>query len=463
MSGDASVESLTIVPPAREWARLIASRPRPAHARRFREQLGLPPDRPVVMTGHQAEFWHPGILAKHFAADAAARAFGCTAAWVFVDQADPPANTVVRYPARGPDGRLVARAWDAAAGARGRSGFGCVDAGLAAVERSWIARAGEPTPVRRMIAVLSDLLAPLIPPAPIVLATELGRTDLFAALVEAMRRNPASCVAAHNSAARAHPSAHVRALVADEVQDRFELPLWHVPPGGTRRRVYAESLASTPVHELAPRAVLLTGILRLAGCDLFIHGTGGGGDECMRVGERARTVPHSHEGYDRVTEDWLGAWARSDGAVAGPLGGGLAPIAVVTATRFLPIAGEPIPGAPEVARARWLAHRARHDPALLRDERAAAAKRALVAEIAGARRHSRERSDLYARMHEGLDRARRDHASDLDALARRAADADARRADAAIAHDRTRPFPLYPEATLRGLRDEIRAAFGVAP
>ena len=33
----------------------------------------------------------------------------------------------------------------------------------------------------------------------------------------------------------------------------------------------------------------MTGLMRLAGCDLFIHGTGGGA-------------------YDLVTEEWLGSW-----------------------------------------------------------------------------------------------------------------------------------------------------------
>ena len=39
-----------------------------AEARAFREQLGLPTDRPIVMSGHQAQIWHPGILSKYLAA-----------------------------------------------------------------------------------------------------------------------------------------------------------------------------------------------------------------------------------------------------------------------------------------------------------------------------------------------------------------------------------------------------------
>ncbi len=422
------------------------------------------------MTGHQAEFWHPGILAKYVAADAAARAFGASPAWVVVDQADPAANTVVPYPFRGADGALAIESWDVsgapptgrATTVRERRETAIPDfvrTGLDRIASVWAAHADQPAPARRLSAALADLIAPLIPPAPAVFATDLARTDLFRALIEAMRRDPAPCIAAHNAAARAHPSARIRPLVADEVQDRFELPLWHIAPGSARRRVYAEMLGSIPPRELAPRAVLLTGILRLAACDLFIHGTGGGGDEGVSTRDRP-PMAASHEGYERVTEDWLTAWARSDRAIADLLAGGLAPMAVVTATRLLPLAADPVPTEADVARDRWRAHHARHDPGLLRDAPAAAQKRELVSAIEAAPRRSRERSDLYARLHTTLDQARRAHAPDLEALARRADHARARRADAAIAHDRTWPFPIYPEPMLLALRDEIRAAFG---
>ncbi len=461
-------ESLTIDPPGCEWAQRIQARapsqspvsdPARERASRFRSQLGLPIDRPVIMTGHQAEFWHAGILAKYFAADAAAKAVGAEAAWVVVDQTEPRANTVVRYPAR-ERARLVERRWGVGAARPEPSGIDFVDAGLARIEGAWNGAGRDADFVRRLTATLGALL-PLVSRAPLVYASELGKTDLFRALVEAMRRDPASCVRAHNEAAIAHPTTGIRPLMADEVQDRFELPLWHLAPGGPRRRVYAESLGSVPPDQLAPRAVLLTGILRIGACDLFIHGTGGGGG-----GESGQgTPPAMHrgwgprEGYDRVTEEWLERWGRADPDVGAIVSVGLAPATVVTATRFLPLTGDPLPSGAEVARARWMVHRALHDPTLLRDVGAARQKQELVRAIAAAPRHSRERAALFHRMHDALDRARHDHSADLDALRDRADAAEASRNDAALAYDRTWPFPLFPESSMRELRDEIGAAF----
>src|SRR5215213_3876168 len=61
--------------------------------------------RPLIITGHQPEFWHPGILAKYLAADAAARVVGGDVLWVVVDQARP-SSVWVPYPAR-VEGRLT--------------------------------------------------------------------------------------------------------------------------------------------------------------------------------------------------------------------------------------------------------------------------------------------------------------------------------------------------------------------
>jgi hypothetical protein len=83
---------LTIRPPAPEWAALLKHNDS-AQATRFRRELGLPTGKPLIMTGHQAEFWHTGILAKYLAADAAAGALGADVAWLVVDQ-DRPARWI---------------------------------------------------------------------------------------------------------------------------------------------------------------------------------------------------------------------------------------------------------------------------------------------------------------------------------------------------------------------------------
>ena len=87
--------------------------PRPAHAggREFRRQLGLTTDRPVIMSGHQAELWHAGIAAKALAAPTPPRHDSAAAAWVIVDQ-DPgaPARSAIRSSAKVPRDRTPARA-----------------------------------------------------------------------------------------------------------------------------------------------------------------------------------------------------------------------------------------------------------------------------------------------------------------------------------------------------------------
>jgi hypothetical protein len=235
----------------------------------------------------------------------------------------------------------------------------------------------------------------------------------------------------------------VRPLVADEVQDRYELPLWWLPPGGPRHHVYAEMLGEIPLDQLAPKALLMTGVLRLAGCDLFIHGTGGGGTE-----ESA-----GHEGYDRVTEDWLHAWLGTEPSK-------LAPITVATATRLLPLPGGEPPEPSAVARAVWLAHHARHSPDVLRDAYYGDAKARLVHAVRAA--PAPDRARLFRQLQALLAEYRRLHEPDLQAMQRQAALASGRLLNAAVAFDRTWAFPLYPDSQLESLQAEIIAAFSGA-
>ena len=56
---------------ASQW-KLRDAGARPSLATDLRDALGIAPLRPVIMTGHQAGFWHCGILAKTLAASACA-------------------------------------------------------------------------------------------------------------------------------------------------------------------------------------------------------------------------------------------------------------------------------------------------------------------------------------------------------------------------------------------------------
>jgi hypothetical protein len=247
-----------------------------------------------------------------------------------------------------------------------------------------------------------------------------------------MRADPGACARADNAAVSRHPHAHVRALIDEP--GRVELPLWRMPdkPGRARLPVFAPDLPDVDPAHLAPRALLMTALERLAMCDLFIHGTGGGQ-------------------YDRITEAWLARWLP---------GRALAPTAVVTATRLLPFGITPPPPR-EIARARWRAHHARHDPGALGDSEAAGRKLQILTELRTARSRGQTPARAFTALHALLDDVRSRRAAQLADLDSQAAAGLRQRALAEVVYERAWPFPLYPQETLRDLRTEIATAFGV--
>jgi hypothetical protein len=448
-------ECLSIDPAPPRWPELLAPR----------ESRPL-----VIMTGHQAEFWHPGILAKYFAAGAAARALNASGRnavvhWTVPDQdshdpsriaypmktAGGPAKAAWSVPFRAgatlsagafsPDTPLAAlppleAPRDLAGAVKSlRPALPCVEEGLLRIGEAIRTHSSEPSVARQITRSLCDLATAAVPdlkPAKLVYASELHRHDIFSELLERMRADPSACTLAYNAAVARRPHAHVRALVNEP--GRAELPLWRMPdkPGRARRPVFASDLPDVDPSHLAPRALLMTALERLAMCDLFIHGTGGGQ-------------------YDRITEEWLSRWLP---------GRKLAPTAVVTATRLLPFEITPPPPR-EIARARWRAHHARHDPRAFGDAGAEARKQTILKELRTARSRGESPSRAFTALHTLLDDVRSRHGSELAALDAQAADGLRQRDLAEVVHDRTWPFPLYPQETLRALRSDVDAAFGL--
>jgi hypothetical protein len=422
---------------------------------RFREQLGLPTEGIVVMAGHQAEFWHPGILAKWFAMHAVvrqlrARGLAAHAAWLVVDQdANDPRR--LAFPARVgdapgselwtlgqgipevPTGSSPPIAPGAPPEAAASSPCARELARIAELLRS---RAGEPDLASQFTGALTDDLSAWTGPASIVRATALSRTTLMINLIRWLDADAPAAVLAYNAAAITEPGADVRPLQVDERAGKIELPLWRVQQGVPRARVHAGEVSQIPADQLAPRAILMTALVRLAACDLFIHGLGG-------------------ERYEHVTDRWLASWLP----VERP-----APVAVASATRFMPgLAGASPPPTPEEIRdAVWRAEHARNDPAMVGDQTGAAQKAALLRELREARTKGPKR-EAFLKMRRALEEAAARNAAALEVLDARAARLRQRAAESAVVYRRDWPAALYPKDAIARLRRDIDGAFGLSP
>lgn len=443
----------TLRPPLAEWPGVLdawlARRDRSEFAPRaaeFRRELGLPADRPLILSGHQPVLWHPGILAKYVAASAAAKAWStaharaCAAAWLVVDHdhADPGE---LRYPAVDESGRVfaaVAHPGGALPDMPERVAFAVPPLPRAALpSRPWPGIAqhlerlldtvanlapGSGNAAEQVARSYGPLVEGLCPALPLVFASRLAGTRFFSALVDRVARDPARCISTHNAAARAAPGAGVRPLDAA----RLELPLWQIMGEGTEMRrepVYAAGLASVPRGRLLPKALFLTAALRLAGCDLFIHGTGG-------------------EVYDRATDRWIADWLGESAM--------LAPTVAAAATLYLPLPSHGVVSERELNRLRQRVRAPRYSPAFVGDAAAESARRELVRAIASLPPHAPERRERFDTLHALLETYRRDRAGAIAAQESRARNAYTA-AGADLSRDREWPFPLYPREALNAL------------
>ena len=184
-----------------------------------------------------------------------------------------------------------------------------------------------------------------------------------------------------------------------------------------------------------PRALLLTGLLRGAGCEVFIHGGGGG----------ATGVPG---GYDKVTERWMQAW----------LGWTLAPSVVVSATMRLARGGGVVVTPRDVARAVARARRARFSPGLLGQVGAEEEKQRLLGVLADRRGTAAGRRAAFGALRAVQERASADAAESLRAMDAEAARLHEQMEGDRLASDRTWPFPFHGRARLEALSRAIAGA-----
>jgi len=409
-----------------------------------------------VWTGHQATLWHPGIFAKYLAADAAAAAAASADARVQQVVVDQDTYHPLRFELPVRDGDRVRAVAIELAPVDGGVPPGCQppadhDALHSALTELIARHATYAGPLKCLRAALLDptdarpatlaeqshralrrLADDLIGGDPLggeaVYATKLLVDPARRALIERMVDRAEACVAAYNRAVAAEPRAGITPLRRGA--GVVELPLWRVQPGQPRRRVYVDLDAPElphPWEQLAPRALLLTAMLRApARSAVFIHGSGGGV-------------------YDRVTEQWWDEWT----------GERLAPMAVVTADLHLDFGDLPIATRASLAEALWYRHHLPHnidrelpeyaDPSLT------AEKRGLLAHMDDDRDRDRRRT-AFDRLHAINRRLAEDNPEAVDAAGRAVNRARAGVANAGVAGKRDWPFFLYPAEALRGLR-----------
>ena len=447
-------------------------------------------DKPVIMSGHQAAFWHMGIAAKWLALHEAGECLGASTAWVVVDH-DPEDFSGLSVPVRDAAGTLRAERIElapvkvaesiragvppclvdpfdaelrlpASVKADQLGGFGPnLQLAKAALMQAKTTHRGHSAAMQVATAaaeMLGHAAGAGTRPGKLFPVTALHTTDLFVSLLNKVSESihaAAACTAAYNLAIAAAPHSRMAPLVCKVAAGRVELPLWHLDRAtGIRKRVFFHTLGGLLPQVLAPRALLLTGMLRWAGCDLFIHGLGGGatvdaptspGEPLDDAGADAKTLG----GYDRAAEAWFADW----------LGATLCPSVVVTATVRLELGPGEVATPRQAAQARWRAQRGRHDPSVLGDAAAAAQKARLVRAIAGAVPGSMERYGLFKDLQQFLATYRESHLAQLAELTVAADRTAALAATSGIATDRTYSFVLHGEEGVRQLRERIAAEF----
>lgn len=381
------------------------------------------PRGPVAGTGHQAEWWHPGIVAKFEHACALASAAGGSATvWLVVDT-DVRDPLELRVPLR-EDGALVART--VRAGTRWAQGTvacarraatpescepvaarcepACAGAGLRRAWASLARHARARDAAEQVVLAQRDLLPQLGVPGAVVRTSQLLAAGLGRAILEHAARHPQDCARAFNEAVRLVPRV-ARPLAESPRAGGTELPFWTDAGDGTRAAVTDATLPALlrDAAPLWPRAFLTSVIARASLCDRFVHGLGG-------------------EAYERATE----AFARTF------LGAELPAFDVATATVRLPFEPDagPAPLGEGERRRRWFDPEGEgHGPS--------AGKRALLQSVIALPRGSAARREAWRRMHEGLATLRAARAAEFRALERRAGEDRARAAEARLRADRT--------------------------
>ncbi|MEM9559224.1 MAG: hypothetical protein AAF995_02870 [Planctomycetota bacterium] len=411
---------------------------RAAHADEDRAAMGLPTDRPVVMSGHQALAFHAGIAARLAALIAWSERAGAHPAWLVADQ-EPGNPFSLDLPGR--PGVALSPGYAATGNAPlGLNAPAAMDApnrlpdDPPGLTRRYIERLraheDAPSAALQVARAMLDVLIPAMgfdTRPTLVCATDLIATRAFAWHVSECKADPRRMHDRYNTAASEQPAAGVRALVTHR-NGAVELPLWRVRSAGARLPVFDAYHLDDEGLLVLPRALGMTGVARHALCDTFIHGAGG-------------------LAYEPVNDSgWHGLAP-------------LCPVVGATATLLLDPNAGPAPDPQHLA---WRAHHARHHPKMVGDEDTQRARDALVARLDELPAGAPERRETFDALQSLLRTHRETHAEQLAALRDRAGDSiqQAERHRGLVARDW--PWCVHDEDRLRALGDRVRREIDAA-
>jgi len=430
MNTTRSIE-IDLRPDAHEWKAALQNHT--PHA--ARAQLGIPNDRPIVMSGHQPIAFHNGILAKLIAQHEIAQSTGAGRVWIVPDQDIVDLETI-RVPT-GSGGDLHTRNIQILEPGSVPPGVPTAslpamdpidpdDDRLADLVEYLRGYAYESSLARQFASATIQLACDRlgIDPPQIIYASDLFTSEaVWDQVGSTMRLDPEDAVRSYNDAAAKHPEAKIRPL--DINNDDYERPVWKLRDGYARIPV---NDASFDQFNTAPRALLMSGICRAFLSELFIHGSGGWT-------------------YDQITEHWFQDWLNIT----------LNPMARASASVYLPL-GIDDPNAIDLKEAHWRFHHARHHPALVGDDDTQRTRDELVSQINTARAAGDNPDPIYQQLVRVLEDHRVRNANELSVLESQIEHARTHAKQIELANDRTWAFPLFDDESLHMLKDRIHNA-----
>lgn len=411
-------------------------------------------DGPIIATGHQAWFWHPGILAKDMAMAQAADYHNGHMLHLVVDHDVHPAMQLP-IPIRLGNamiGKVVQLAKvrdDIPIASQKPVDIKQVQDNLWYLKQEQSASLGKALvnmPVcvnlgQQITVILTRLMQQWVGDVPVLYSTQLLKLPTAQRLLDQMLDNPLVMARCYNNAVNEVPHAGISHLALEP--DRVELPLWLIQWDTPRTKVYADiadhdailvdehgQVIDRQTAMLAPKALFLSALMRSVVSQLFIHGKGGGV-------------------YDQVTEIWWSQWKQPP----------LSALAIASADLYMkwdvPLAHEE-----DVEDAICHLHHLRHNMDRFTDvdPQLAQAKAELIENLANPKANRTDKKVWFKQLHAINDQFCEDHVDMLNEAYNRVTHAKKGIANRQLASRRDWPFFLYPDHQLDHLRHLIHQA-----